>query len=456
MSRQDHEREHGRDRERPRRRGQGREYEHRRDGAAPGDAHGRTHDEKRTTERYGLDGPGRPLNDRTGNEIVNDGPLNGTDDHGFGDEPPRGSGTGGRDGLHRPFTAPGSSGTAPGGSGTAPGGSGKEQEALSQDELALRRMLHSTVGDLEPSVGALDHLRRAVPVRRARKRQALVGAAASVILLGTAVPAFVHVANSGGFDDRPVNAGHGEQAQGGTGSEQGGAGEELENGTPPGSVASRPGAPKAPQTSPSPGAGTTGTVAGVPVAPSGSSVASAPACTPAQLGVDGTQVAAPDADGKVYGTFRIANASDSACTVNGIGAVGFQAAGAADSKKISVVTHVTGDAASGLPDPSAESGTLVLKPQAAYEVKFAFVPSETCPTTDPSPDPTPSQGGSSGATDGAGATGTEPQLAAADGGTADGSISVTHTPEAGGLKAEAAIPDACAGTIYRTGILAPS
>lgn len=429
MSRHDHEHDHV--------------HEHERgwDGVAAGDAH----DEKRTTERYGLDGPGRPLNDRTGNETVNDGPRNGMDDQGLGGEPPRHEGPGGQDGRPQAGLGPGS-----------PSSDGSAQDVLSQDELSLRRMFHSTVEDLEPSEGALDHLRRAVPARRARKRQALVGAAASVILLGTAVPAFVHVANSGGFDDRPVNAGHGEQAQGGTGSEQGGAGEELDNGARPGGVARTPGAAKAPQTSPSPGTGTTGTVAGGTVAPTGSPVVSAPLCGAAQLGVNGAQAAAPDADGKVYGTFRIANTSGSDCTINGIGSVGFQAAGAADAKKITVVTHVTGDAASGLPDPAAESGTLVLKPQAAYEVKFAFVPSETCPTTGASPDPSPSQGGSSGTTDGAGATSTEPQLAAADGGTADGSISVTHTPEAGGLKAEATIPNACAGTIYRTGILAPS
>ncbi|MGW4705839.1 hypothetical protein ACWEP1_36530, partial [Streptomyces sp. NPDC004285] len=67
------------------------------------------------------------------------------------------------------------------------------------DELALRRLFQDAVGDLEPSLGSLEHLRRAVPARRARKRQAIVGAAAAAVLIGTAVPAFVHVAASGGL-----------------------------------------------------------------------------------------------------------------------------------------------------------------------------------------------------------------------------------------------------------------
>ncbi|CAM5418148.1 hypothetical protein STANM309S_03678 [Streptomyces tanashiensis] len=85
------------------------------------------------------------------------------------------------------------------------------------DELALRRLFQDAVGGMEPSLGSLEHLRRAVPARRARKRQAIVGAAAAAVLIGTAVPAFVHVAASGGLSAaNPVNAGHGEQAQGGT------------------------------------------------------------------------------------------------------------------------------------------------------------------------------------------------------------------------------------------------
>ena len=48
-------------------------------------------------------------------------------------------------------------------------------DGLDSDELALRRMLHHAVQQMEPRDGTLDHLRRAVPARRARKRQATVG-----------------------------------------------------------------------------------------------------------------------------------------------------------------------------------------------------------------------------------------------------------------------------------------
>ncbi|MDI9883870.1 hypothetical protein QMZ92_05525 [Streptomyces sp. HNM0645] len=394
---------------------------------------------------------------------MNDGPQNGTGEQGLGGEATRGDlpagadtpadDLPGRDRLLRDLLGgPGQDG--PGRDGPTSAGTGHEAPE-DQDEPALRRLLHDTVGALEPTDGALEHLRRAVPARRARKRQAVVGLAASVILLGTAVPAFVHVASSGGLDDHPVNAGHGEQAQGGTGEQDRLDGGQAANGDPAGRQPSVPGAPSAPQQSPTPGAAATeGTPGGTGTTPTDSAVASTPACEAGQLGVSAAQAGAAEADGKVYGTFRISNVSPSECSIGAAGAVGFRTAGAADATKISVVTHTTGDAASGLPDPSQEVSAVVLEPEASYEVKFAFVPSETCPTTGASPDPTPTDG-TSGTTDGAGtASNTEPQLD--DGTVADGSISVVHTPEPGGPNAEATISNACAGTIYRTGVLNPS
>lgn len=87
-------------------------------------------------------------------------------------------------------------------------------DGLDSDELALRRMLHDAVQEMEPRDGSLDHLRRAVPVRRARKRQAAVGMAAAALFLGTAVPAVLHVSNAGGSDANPSIAGQASQAQG--------------------------------------------------------------------------------------------------------------------------------------------------------------------------------------------------------------------------------------------------
>lgn len=156
----------------------------------------------------------------------------------------------------------------------------------------------------------------------------------------------------------------------------------------------------------------------------------------------------------MYGTFRIANASDKGCSVTSNGTVGFQVAGAADAQKIAVVQHAAGDPAAGLPDPSLEPGTVLLKPTMAYEVQFAWVPTENCPTTGGSPSPTPTEGDGGGGAAGAGTTADmAPQFGSADDGPADGSVAVTHTPEVGAPTAETTISHACAGTIYRTGVL---
>ncbi|MFJ8882544.1 hypothetical protein ACIRJR_03925 [Streptomyces sp. NPDC102402] len=357
----------------------------------------------------------------------------------------------------------GSGGRGGSGGGGVPGGSGVGAGGDGMDEIALRRMLQGAVQGLEPSDGTLDHLHRAVPARRARRRQGVVGAAAAALLIGTAVPAFVHVANSeGSATANPAIAGHGEQTQGGSGEDAGAAadggkaagpadrrsaGAEGDNGTSASpSQGSEPGAE---------GSGTDGLGD-----PEDSAAAATASCDPGQLKVASAESGAAGADGKVYGTFRIANASEDACSVTSNGTVGFSAAGAADPLKITVVQHTAGDPAAGLPDPSVEPGTVLLKPAMAYEVRFAWVPSDTCPTDGGSPSPTPTDGdggGGGGGGEGTGAaadtTDTVAQFGSADDGTADGSIAVTHTPEAGAPTAETTIGNACAGTIYRTGVL---
>ncbi|MFD8971590.1 hypothetical protein [Streptomyces sp. NPDC059593] len=371
---------------------------------------------------------------------------------------------------------------------------GSELGALG-DELALRRLLHGAVAGLEPTTGSLEHLRRAVPARRARKRQAVVGAAAAAVLIGTAVPAFVHVANSGGVTAaNPVNAGHGQDAQGGTGAETG-----VEGGK----------TSQSPATQVSPSQGTVDGATGKPertgtgASTEGPQVSQnpvsgdTPQCEAGQLGVSATQTSGPDGSGSVYGTFRVANISGKSCVVDGSGIVGFEARGAADPSRIEVVRHTAGDG-SGLPDPAQEEPALLLKPSGSYEVRFAWLPSETCPrtgatpTTAPTPteptptvpptEPTPTttppteptttppttipptskdpDTGTGTGPDGDTGTGTDagagaaPQLLREDGGPADGSVTVSHTAEPGGPVAVATVPNACAGTIYRTGILA--
>ncbi|CAM5718657.1 hypothetical protein ACTFBT_17805 [Streptomyces microflavus] len=373
----------------------------------------------------------------------------------------RGRGTGDGPGADNAGT-----GTGTGvGTGTGPGtdtGTGMGMGADGElDEVVLRRMLHGAVGDLEPSDRTLEHLQRAVPARRARRRQAVVGAAAAALLIGTAVPAFVHVANSDGPSTAlPAIAGHGEQAQGGNGEEpgpqapgdrtaeptdqesRGGTGEPDPSGSPSSDNADDP-----------EGGAATG---GAPVPPS-VDLAALPVCDPGQLGVASAGAGSPDAEGRVYGSFKIANVSGADCTVSSNGTVGFTALGAADPLKINVIQHTAGDAAPGLPDPSREPGTVLLKPSMAYEVQFAWVPADTCPTVAPSPTPTPSADGTGGSTgEGSGQSGPEAQSLHRDGGTVDGSIAVTHTPETGAPTAETKINNACSGTIYRTGVLATS
>ncbi|MFJ5260915.1 hypothetical protein ACIQAC_10685 [Streptomyces sp. NPDC088387] len=332
-------------------------------------------------------------------------------------------------------------------------------DGLDSDEQTLRNLLHHAVQDIEPRQGTLDHLRRAVPARRARKRQAAVGMAAAALFIGTAVPALVHVSNSTGSDDNTTIAGHGQEAQGGSSEGKGPDGGSSTSGGSTGSTENHgkgggEGEDKGPDASP-------GADPGLPANPTASAPASAPACTAVQLGAGTGTVDVPDTAGTVYGTFRISNISADSCTVTGAGTVTPIPVGAADSTKIAVTQHSSGDVAAALPDPSLEAARLVLLPGAAYEVRFAWVPSETCPIEggnggngEPSTDPSPTEdpGATTGSSTG-GDTGTSTQMLRGDG-TADGSVQVSYTPEAGSAPVMAEVQDACAGTVYRTGVLA--
>ncbi|MET7697053.1 MULTISPECIES: hypothetical protein [unclassified Streptomyces] len=338
---------------------------------------------------------------------------------------------------------------------------GQGFDELGSDELALRRLLHQAVDEIEPTDGTLEHLRRAVPARRARKRQAVVGMAAAALFIGTAIPALVHVSNATGSDADPSIAGNSSQTQGGSsqgketdgGSRASGGSSSTSKGTDKGKDGK-----KDRDKDKGPGTATGGASAG----PS-ASVAVASECTATQLGAGATSVGTPDSTGAIYGSLPISNISTTACTVTGAGGVSTAVAGAADASKVSVVNHVAGDAAVGLPDPATEVAQLLLQPGTSYVVKFAWVPSETCPTTggstgstDPSPDPTPTEGstdtgGTTTTTDGT--TGTSAQLVREDG-VADGSVTVSLTAPVGSPMASATVSNACAGTVYRTGMLA--
>ncbi|MER5257539.1 hypothetical protein [Streptomyces sp. NPDC002855] len=323
------------------------------------------------------------------------------------------------------------------------------------DELALRRLMRSAVQEIEPGDQALERLRHAVPARRARKRQAVVGMAAAALFIGTAIPALVHVTNSGGgSDDRPSIAGNSEQTQGGSSQGKGPDGGEKGAGKDSGPSKSKDKKDKKDKKDGKGKGEASGGATGGPN-PEGTASADSPACTVDQLGNASGSAGTAEADGKVYGSFRVANISTSSCTVSAAGSVSTSTTGAADPAKIGVTDHVAGDAATGLPDPAQAVSSLVLQPGAAYEVKFAWVPSEACPTDsgEPSPDPTPTEGGG---TDGGVPGGTEPQMVREDGGVLDGSVTVSLTAPLGSPAAGATISNACAGTVYRTGMLSAS
>lgn len=189
-----------------------------------------------------------------------------------------------------------------------------------------------------------------------------------------------------------------------------------------------------------------------------------------QLGNGTSKADAPDSGGRVYGWFRLANVSDSPCTVPSGGIVKVVAQGAADPARIQVVGHTQGDAAAGLPsDPS--TGPVVLGPGQRYEVAFAWVPDgdgpggcpttpttpPTTPTTPTTPTPTATPTDTTGADPGGTDPGTvgnaaSPQLGEdAPASPPPGSVTLNHTPATGSPVIDGpVIPDACAGTIYTT------
>ncbi|PJM95649.1 hypothetical protein CG719_11220 [Streptomyces sp. CB01373] len=341
-------------------------------------------------------------------------------------------------------------------------------DGLDSDELALRRMLHDAVQDVEPRDGTLDHLRRAVPARRARKRQAVVGMAAAALFVGTAIPALVHVSNTAASDANPAIAGQASQAQGDAGRGKGPDGGESAIGGSSGKAAGEGTKDRKDDSKGGPSSAADSGPTGGPDSPAADPGGDTPVCEASQLGSATATVDAPDSAGVVYGTFHVTNVSGGSCRVGGSGSVGTLAQGAADATRITVVAHTSGDAAAGLPDPSTEVTGLVLPSGSAYEVKFAWVPSQTCPTTGggsgtggsetggPSSDPSPTQGVSTtGATTTGGDSGASTQMLLTDG-TADGGVVVSHTPEAGSPSASVTVTNACAGTIYRTGVLPAS
>jgi hypothetical protein len=337
----------------------------------------------------------------------------------------------------------------------------QSSQGLDSDELDLRTMLHQAVQEVEPRDGTLEYLRKAVPQRRTRKRQAVVGMAAAALFIGTAIPALVHVSNATGSDANPSAIGHASETQGGASQGKGPDGGGSSTGGSSGRSEGKEKDDKKEKEKDKGGGSGTGSGTSQGTGPSSTTTAGISACTAAQLGPAAGSSSAPDSTGAVSGSFRVTNVSGVACTVSGPGSVSAAPQGAADISKVGAARHMSGDAAAGLlPDPSLEAAEVVLQPGLGYDVRFAWVPSETCPSDggsvggpDPTPDPTPSEDPATTAgTSTGGDTGTAPQLVREDG-TVDGSVAVVYTPGTGSGGTSVVVPNACAGTVYWTGML---
>lgn len=351
-------------------------------------------------------------------------------------------------------TPPGPQGPADGSAGEPAGGPADEngpgdggQAGLSSEEEVLRRLLHDTVHDVRPSPSALDHLRRAVPARRAHRRQAIVGVAASLMLAVTAVPALIHTANTASSSaSAPDSESAVHSAQGGKGDPDSGptrgpGSKPSGGGESDGKGDKGKGSDSSTEPSgESPGQDDGGTD------PSDTMIAGAPECVPAQLGASPADVGPADADGRVYGSFRVVNASQDGCSVSAPGQLTAAAQGSADPARITVAAHTAGGPAPGLPDAVAQ--TLVLEPGEAYVVRFGWVPesgTNGCESSDPT-----GSGGNTGTTSGTeGESGDEPG-AGDPSGAPPGSVAVTYTPAGGAASVSGQVSNVCAGTVYYT------
>jgi hypothetical protein len=367
---------------------------------------------------------------------------------------------------------------------------GTDPDGLDPAEAELRGLMHGLVGELKPAPQALDRLRVAVPLRRARRRQVRTGLVAACVLAVAAVPVALHAANaSRSAGPTPANVASTSDAHGhsahpdSTGSPR--AGWNGGGGAASGRSGSR--------------GRTHGTGKG------GSAAASAPACTAADLGTP-TSAESPIGDGgQATGWFRVVNTSTAACSVgpDSAGTLSLSAQDGADPSRFSLAEHTTGDA-SGL---GAVGGTVVVKPGQAYEVQFGFAPDAVgCPaggdTGGASPSPTPTGGtdgsgdsgstgasgsaggstggtgtdegssgsGSSGSSGTSGSSGASSSSSSSDGGAAAasgsdvslvtsasaGTLVVTYTPPGGGTIASAWVRGVCGGTVFRNAPVAAS
>jgi hypothetical protein len=328
-----------------------------------------------------------------------------------------------------------------------PGGSEPGGFEPGVDEEALRRMLRGAVDTLEPSDGTLEFLQRAVPARRTRRKQLVVGAVAAALLVGSAVPALVRVAGSPGTEDPRASVATSHSAEGSQ--QSAGSGGAAENGGPTQGAEKGGGGAATEKSDEGADEGTTSPNVGM---------ANTPACTADQLGTPAATASQPNGDGVVLGSFKITNASGSNCKIDDTGQMHADAVGDARSSQINVAQHSEGDGANGLlPAPSAAPAAFMLPAGTSYEVKFAWVPQQSggpsgcSDDSTASPQPTeevpqtqgePLAETSGGTGDGGGSEG------GSGGGTGDAAVQLSHTPDGDSQTATITVQNACAGTVY--------
>ncbi|MFJ4092272.1 hypothetical protein ACIPYS_11890 [Kitasatospora sp. NPDC089913] len=326
----------------------------------------------------------------------------------------------------------------------------------------MRELMLRAVAEVQPDPAGLQRIRRAVPRRRAARRGAWTGVAAVAVVASFLLPALHttdHLGLSGGPGSSGAGSGSVSPSPAGTlpGGSTGGAhrppvldsGAPTVPGSPSGSVGSEPSAGgssagQQPGTfDPSPS--TTDGGADTPVLA---------LCTRADLGQGTAQLGAPDADGRIYGSFTMTNVSGRSCRLGGpgsvtvtgrTGATGSSGSTGADNGRIRIAFHTAGDPATGLPAPGPSAGPaagadagsngLVLAPRAVYRVDIAWIPDPAgCPvlggTTSPS-----ASAGSGGASSTGGAAGGGAAGGATGGGatgSAMGNGGATGGPGTGG------------------------
>lgn len=309
------------------------------------------------------------------------------------------------------------------------------------EEQALRELLQRAVAGLQPAPDALPRIRRAVPARRARHRQAWTCAALVAAVLAVALPTLHGLPGlqlSDGSAAGAARASDGGPAGAATGSRR------------PAPLPSRGGDQEADpdatavfSTVPSGGPASASAVAGAPSGPGGA----APLCARADLGPGSARVESPDPAGRIYGFLTVTNVSGHPCLLTDPGAV--TVSGGAGP--VAVVDHRLGDPADGLPDPATVPDRLLLTAAGGYRLAFAWVPDTLCPAGGAGAGASSDPRAGGGATTSSGAAG--------PGGPGSGGASPAGDPGGGGGTPAAqpsAAPSATAGASASPSAIPPT